>query len=90
MHKPPRKWGPDKKDTMDVLPIPKPNITDNLSSVLLVFVYRILLSGIGCFFMVLSCLNFNPVMKNSSCMLELFATLQECAYLTNLYRAPSF
>lgn len=36
---------------MDVLPIPKPNITDNLSSFPLVFVYRIFVSGIGCFFM---------------------------------------
>lgn len=72
---------------MDVLPIPKPNFTDNLSSFPLVFVYRILVSGIGCFFHVFSCFNFNPVMKNSSCMLEFFATLQGCLYFSNLYRA---
>lgn len=66
MQNPSRKLGPDKKDTMDVLPIPKPSVTDNLSSFPLVFVYRILVSGIGCFFHGFSCFNFNPVMKNSS------------------------
>lgn len=41
----------------------------------------------GLFFNGLSCFNFNIFMKNSSCMLELFATLQGSLYLTNLYRA---
>jgi len=44
-------------------------------------------SRIGFYFMFLSCSNFNPVTESSSSKLELFAVLQECIYLINLYGA---
>lgn len=42
------------------------------------------MSGIGCYFMLLSRSNFNPVAKNSSNELQLFAALQKCRHLINL------
>lgn len=48
------------------------------------------MSGIGCSFMFLTCSNFNPVTKNSSSRLKLFAALQECIYITNFYGAIIF
>lgn len=48
------------------------------------------MSGIGCYFMFLSCSNFNPIAKNSSSKFEKFAALQECVYLTSLYGAIMF
>lgn len=65
---------------MDVFPMPKTCFTDNLSS----FPLAVCLQDLGCYFMLLSHSNFNPVAKNSSNDLELFAALQKCRHLINL------
>lgn len=83
MLKPPRKQGPESIQWMCFLCL-KPALLTILVPFLLLFVYRILVSGIGCYFMLLSHSNFNPVAKNSSNELELFAALQKCRHLINL------
>lgn len=60
--------------------MPKTCFTDNLSS----FPLAVCLQDLGCYFMLLSHSNFNPVAKNSSNDSELFAALQKCRHLINL------